>query len=75
VTRDGVLEQHVHNHFGTFKLAALYASEAAEELLNIRLQLHRLHDAAGPDNVRLHLRDRAQNCRLARLNDWRAAGL
>ncbi|MDA8230959.1 MAG: hypothetical protein M0006_06445 [Magnetospirillum sp.] len=46
-TWDGTLGQRVHHHFKTLGLGRLYASEAAEELTNIRHQLINLRVAAG----------------------------
>jgi len=68
-----VLEQRVRNHFEVLNLAELYASQAAEELLNIRYQLIDLHAAAGMDSVRSDLESRASSCACARRNGWRTA--
>jgi hypothetical protein len=54
-------------------LAELYASEAAEELLSIRYQLTALYAAAGAEEVRSELQDRAASCAQARRNGWRTA--
>jgi hypothetical protein len=70
---DAVLAARVENHFRTLGLAALYASEAAEELVNIRHQLIEMHDVAGMEQVREELQNRAASCSLGRRNGWRAA--
>jgi hypothetical protein len=70
---DTILAARVRNHFRTLGLAALYASEAAEELVNIRHQLFEMHDTAGMYDVREELRKRAESCALGRRNGWRAA--
>lgn len=70
---DAVLSARVDHHFRALGLAALFASEAAEELINVRHQLEMLQ-AADPDNgVKDELRRRAESCAIARPNGWRAA--
>jgi hypothetical protein len=70
---DATLSARVNHHFRVLGLAALFASEAAEELINVRHQLGILQ-AADPDNgVRDELRRRAESCAIARPNGWRAA--
>jgi hypothetical protein len=68
-----VLKQRVRNHFRMLGLAKLYASEASEELLNIRHQLVQLDTAVGMKSVRLELEARALSCACARRNGWRTA--
>lgn len=68
-----VLVERARNHFRMLGLAALFASEAAEELLNIRHQLAMLHEADPEDAVRDELERRALSCADARPNGWRAA--
>ncbi|MBF0888342.1 MULTISPECIES: HNH endonuclease [Gluconobacter] len=70
---DDTLYARVNNHFRSLGLAALFASEAAEELLNIRHQLQILRDAEPMDGVRDELERRAQSCAAARVNSWRTA--
>jgi hypothetical protein len=73
VAWDAVLSARVDHHFRALGLAALFASEAAEELINVRHQL-KILQAADPDNgVRDDLRRRAESCAMARPNGWRAA--
>lgn len=70
---DPILMQRVRNHFKDLKLAALYASQSAEELLNIRYSLHQTYGAGGPNAVRDELTAKANSCRNARRNGWRTA--
>lgn len=67
------LSERVDNHFRSLGLAALFASEAAEELLNIRHQLRTLLDLNYKDGVRDELGRRAASCAKARPNGWRTA--
>lgn len=68
-----ILMQRVRNHFQTLALASLYASQSAEELLNIRYSLCQTYDAGGLDAVREELAAKATSCRKARRNGWRTA--
>jgi hypothetical protein len=68
-----MLSTRVDNHFRSLGLAALFASEAAEELLNIRHQLSILRDAYPADGVRDELARRAASSAAARPNGWRTA--
>ena len=68
-----LLAARVNNHFRTLGLAALYASQAAEELVNVRHQLVELHDNEGLWGVRAELQRRAVSCAIGRRNGWRAA--
>lgn len=70
---DDVLFVRVRQHFRLLKLAQLFTSEAAEELLNIRHQLTLLRDTEIPNGVRSELTRRAASCAEARINSWRAA--
>lgn len=70
---DNTLDARVNHHFRSLGLAALFASEAAEELLNIRHQLEILRAADPVDGVRDELDRRATSCAAARLNGWRTA--
>lgn len=67
------LSARVDNHFRSLGLAALFASQAAEELLNIRHQLCMLRDSSPEDGVREELERRAISCAAARPNGWRTA--
>lgn len=70
---DALLRQRVLNHFELLSLGPLYATEAAEELVNIRDQLRRLHAAGGVNCVRGELRSRAASALKGRRNGWRSA--
>ena len=70
---DALLAARVRHHFRSFRLAALFASEAAEELIHIRHQLRSLQAAGSPDGVRVELLRRAESCAAVRPNGWRAA--
>ncbi len=66
------LTLRVERHFKTLGLGRLYASEAADELLNIRHQLRVLHESGGAALVQVELQDRAESCQEARRNGWRS---
>jgi hypothetical protein len=68
-----VLAARVLNHFRSLGLAALYASEVAEELINIRHQLVILRASDATAGVRDELQRRALSCAIGRQNGWRAA--
>lgn len=68
-----VFAARVLNHFRSLGLAALYASEAAEELINIRHQLVTLKASGAAAGVRDELQRRALSSALGRQNGWRAA--
>ena len=70
---DPTLEARVNHHFELFKLATLYSAHAAEELLNIRYQLSRLHAVAGAGGVRAELQERARSYAEVRTNSWQVA--
>lgn len=72
-TWDDTLYARVNHHFRSLGLAALFASEAAEELLNIRHQLQILRGIDPQDGVRDELERRAESCAAARVNGWRTA--
>ncbi|PZQ77825.1 MAG: hypothetical protein DI563_02395 [Variovorax paradoxus] len=66
-----VLAARVDLHFRTLGLAKLYASEAADELLNIRHQLQIIHAAGGAAMVRAEMEERRQSASAVRVNGWR----
>ena len=68
-----VLEARVLNHFRSLELAALYASEAAQELINIRHQLVALRESDPVAGIRNELERRAISCADGQPNGWRAA--
>jgi hypothetical protein len=67
------LRSRVVRHFQTLRLGSLYASEAADELLNIRHQLGDMHKTGGAKLIQIELRERAISCQQARRNGWRTA--
>lgn len=70
---DNILTERVRNHFRDMGLGALYASEAADELSNIRHQFVGFHNAGGMQRVRHELEERAESCAEAQRNGWRTA--
>lgn len=68
-----LLRLRVNNHFRRLGLDELYASESAEELLNIRHQLIGVLDAGGAGAVRAELNGRTGSALQARRNGWRTA--
>jgi hypothetical protein len=73
VAWDDTLFARVNRHFRSLGLAALFASEAAEELLHIRHQLEIMRDTLQADGVRDELERRSRSCAAARVNGWRSA--
>lgn len=63
----------VRHHFKTFRLSALYATHAAEELLNIRHALERLYQGGGADAVASRLLEEAESRAAVRVNSWQSA--
>jgi hypothetical protein len=70
---DQVLARRVRHHFASFRLGDLYATQAAEELLNLRYQLGLIYTAAGISGVRAELNALHRSCLQARRNGWRTA--
>ncbi|WP_329349419.1 hypothetical protein OG226_17585 [Streptomyces sp. NBC_01261] len=73
---DAVLQQRVKTHFTVFKLATLYACQAADELFNIQFHLAQIYDAStvgGPERVRVHLAEQAESREYAHINSWQTA--
>lgn len=68
-----VKKQRAYHHFRLLKLDELYASHAAEELLNIRHRLVDLSDKAGKEEVRQHLQSEARSRVAAHVNSWLTA--
>jgi hypothetical protein len=54
-------------------LGALYASRAAEELLNIEHQLSVLFTRAGAEGVTAHLLEQAESRAANNINSWQTA--
>jgi hypothetical protein len=63
----------LQNHLTVFKLDRLFASNAADELINIRFSLQQLHDAGGAGAVRDHLAAEAESRETAFKNSWQTA--
>jgi hypothetical protein len=61
------------HHFSVFKLGSLYASQAADELLNIRQYLINLHSKAGAEGIRQHLTEMCLSHEAVNLNSWQSA--
>ena len=72
-TLDALLAERLRRHFRGLNLSALYGSEAAEELLNIRYLLSSLQASGGGDFVRDYLVEHAESCLAGRLNGRRGA--
>jgi hypothetical protein len=70
---DGTKIARVRHHFKVLNLSRLYASQGAEELLNIRHYLKTLFSETGGDAVKTHLQDKAMSCEQARKNSWQSA--
>ncbi|HEX4228402.1 MAG TPA: hypothetical protein VHZ07_07015 [Bryobacteraceae bacterium] len=68
-----LLQLRVARHFQRLGLGELYASESAEELLNIQHQLVEVLATDGAMTVRTELGSRATSAAQARLNGWRTA--
>lgn len=67
------LQARVRRHFDIFRLATLYASQAAQELNSIQYYLEQLCRQAGPEQVMEYLADQYESRRRAQLNSWQAA--
>jgi hypothetical protein len=70
---DDVLTARVKNHFRILRLASLYASESANELVNIRHQFTKMLATNGAGRVQEELEIRAASCAAGQRNGWRAA--
>ncbi|NEA65316.1 hypothetical protein [Streptomyces sp. SID12488] len=67
------LAYRAHRHFKMFKLASLYASQAAQEINNIRYALSQVFDRGGANEVQRHLEEQADSRRAAHINSWQTA--
>lgn len=63
----------LRHHLQLLKLDQLFASNAADELINIRFGLERLYEAAGAEAVREHLSTQAESREQAFKNSWQTA--
>ncbi len=70
---DPILQLRVDNHFLRLGLGELYASESAEEFLNIRHQLVDILAVDGAIGIRTELDSRATSAAHGRRNGWRTA--
>ncbi|MBP6014777.1 MAG: HNH endonuclease [Alphaproteobacteria bacterium] len=70
---DDLTEARARHQFGMLKLGALYSSEAARELSNIRLNLHDHLKAGGAAFVKAELMRQFVSRRANRLNSWQTA--
>ncbi len=70
---DYLTKLRVPRHFEVFKLAKLYAVQAAQELVNIRYYLSKLLDTAGPYGVRKHLNEMVVSREHVSKNSWQMA--
>lgn len=61
------------NHFKVFHLGRIYASNAAEELSNLRGTLTELRRRLGAEGVKDHLRSLIESYRANRRNSWQSA--
>lgn len=68
-----LLSKRVVNHFETFKLATLYASYSAEELINIELINKTIFLSSGADGLQEFLKVNLQSHRRTRKNSWKSA--
>jgi len=67
------LADRVSSQFTKLKLGRLYASQAAEELLNLQQALKNLFAVGGAAAVAAHLAEFAASCRAHRVNSWQTA--
>ncbi|MNY41890.1 hypothetical protein D3C86_1767350 [compost metagenome] len=66
-------ESRANRHVRIFKLAALYASNAADELINLKGSLLRLETDGGRSSIEKHLQEQEQTYIRAQLNSWQGA--
>lgn len=66
-------QERTRNHFLLFELGALYATQAAVELVNMRHRLTELYMTGGADLVRQHLIEEARSRRNIHINSWQTA--
>jgi 5-methylcytosine-specific restriction endonuclease McrA len=68
-----VLAERMKYHFKAFRLAALYASHAAEELASIEYIVKRVHDKSGSAELKKYLSETAAGKKSVSLNSWQSA--
>jgi hypothetical protein len=69
----GLTLARLRHHIDVFKLDELFASNAADELINIQFALQTLYDAGGSEAVRAHLREEADSRQRAVNTSWQTA--
>lgn len=70
---DDVKAERIRWHFGTYKLAELYASHAAVELNDIKYGLQKMAERNPPEAISEHLQSVAESRAAAHANSWRTA--
>ncbi|EMS0914357.1 HNH endonuclease [Salmonella enterica] len=68
-----ILAERMKYHFKAFRLAALYASHAAEELASIEYIAKRVHDESGSVELKKYLAETAAGKQSVSLNSWQSA--
>lgn len=68
-----ILKKRIKHHFKSFKLAALYASHAAEELASIEFTSKRVYDVGGSLELKKYLTETAKGKKSVSLNSWQSA--
>lgn len=68
-----ILAERMKYHFKAFRLAALYASHAAEELASIEYIAKRVHDESGSMGLKKYLAETAAGKQSVNLNSWQSA--
>lgn len=67
------LAKRIKYHFKAFRLAALYASHAAEELASIEYIAKRVYDAGGSVELKKYLSETTAGKQSVSLNSWQSA--
>lgn len=65
--------ERVKHHIKLLKLHSLYASNSAQELMNINYYITELHNSGGTKEVKNHLEKCFQSCKRVHLNSWETA--
>jgi hypothetical protein len=65
--------QRASKHLSLFELDTLYATQAADELLNMKYRLEQLYANGGTGSVRSHLEEAAVSRRNNHINSWQTA--
>lgn len=68
-----ILAERMKYHFKAFKLAALYASHAAEELASIEYIAKDVYDKGGSEELKKYLSETAAGKKSVNLNSWQSA--